>query len=501
MKGREEYILAIDQGTTGTTALLIDFGGNVVKKTYAECAQIYPKPGWVEHDPEEIWKVTLEVIKSLISESKSIGIEPKQISSIGLTNQRETTVIWSRISGVPIHNAIVWQCRRTADICQNLKERGLIEPVKSRTGLVIDPYFSATKISWILENVNGAREAAKSGALLFGTIDTWLLWKLTSGKVHATDYTNASRTMIFNINNLEWDPELLEELKIPKTVLPEVKPSAYVYGKTSDIGVLPDGIRISGIAGDQQAALFGQGCFEAGGAKNTYGTGCFLMLNTGENPVYSEHGLLTTLACGKGEKPVYALEGSVFIAGAAIQWLRDGLGLIKSAAETEALARSVKDSNGVYMVPAFVGLGAPYWDVEARGAIYGLTRGAKRQHIIRAALEAIAFQTSDVMRAMLEDSKIKLKELRVDGGAAANDFLMQFQADILNINVNRPKNVETTALGAGFLAGLGAQIWKDASELEKCRQVDIIFEAKMEQQQRERLLSGWRNAVERVRTK
>jgi len=491
----KNYIIAIDQGTTGTTVLLVDETGQIKYRNYSEFAQHYPRPGWVEHDAEEIWNVTVHLLDDLIVQS---GVDVSRILSIGITNQRETTVVWERNSGKPICNAIVWQCRRTADACTMLRDENVEPIVREKTGLVIDPYFSATKIAWILDNVDGARQAAINGNLCFGTIDTWLLWNLTDGKVHATDYTNASRTMLFNIGTLKWDEELLEVFKVPAQILPDVFASSHIFGYTHNIPLLRNGIPIAGIAGDQQAALFGQLCFDVGMAKNTYGTGCFLMLNTGKQRIYSQSGLLTTLACGSGSKPAYALEGSVFIAGAAVQWLRDGLKIINSAAETEELALKVNDSNGVYVVPAFTGLGAPYWNTDARGAILGLTRGTKREHIVRATLESIAFQTADVVEAMRADSKIPLQQLRVDGGAVANNFLMQFQSDILNIIVERPAIIETTALGAAFLAGLAVGLWNDTSELKNCRQTDRIFSPQISPAERERLFSGWKNAVRKV---
>jgi len=491
----KSYILAIDQGTTGTTVMLVNENGEIEHNCYSEFTQHYPKPGWVEHDALEIWNVTINLIDKLLEHN---NVDVKRIASIGITNQRETTVIWDKDSGKPVHNAIVWQCRRTAEACALLRERGLESTVKEKTGLLIDPYFSATKAAWILNNIVHTREAAESGELCFGTIDTWLLWNLTGGIVHATDYTNASRTMLFNIRSLKWDDELLAELQVPVNILPEVYPSSHIFGYTKNAGRLPDGIPIAGIAGDQQAALFGQMCFEAGMAKNTYGTGCFLMLNTGGRRIRSRHGLLTTLACSSEAKPVYALEGSMFIAGAAVQWLRDGLKIIDSAAETEELATRVKDSAGVYFVPAFTGLGAPYWNPDARGAIFGLTRGVTREHIARATLESIAYQTADVVDAMVADSGVDLKQLRVDGGAVANDFLMQFQSDILNIEVQRPVIIETTALGAVFLAGLAVGVWKDISELENLRKTDRIFYPNINGDVRKRLCSGWKDAVRRV---
>lgn len=488
------YILSIDQGTTGTTGLLIDMRGEIVAHGYQEFTQHYPRPGWVEHDPAEIWEVTHRVIADLIDTHG----DTDQIAAIGVTNQRETTVVWERKTGRPIHPAIVWQCRRTSEICADLKERSLEEEVRAKTGLVLDPYFSATKIAWILDQVDGARERAERGELAFGTIDTWLLWYLTGGKVHVTDYTNASRTMLFNIDTLTWDDELLDLLRVPKSVLPKVQPSGSIFGRTQNILPLPDGIPIAGIAGDQQSALFGQLCTRTGMAKNTYGTGCFLMLNTGDQRVHSKSGLLTTLACGLDQRPVYALEGSVFIAGAAVQWLRDGLHLINTAAETEPIAASVPDSGGVFVVPAFTGLGAPYWDAEAQGAILGLTRGATRAHIVRATLESIALQTADVVTAMHTDAEIELDRLRVDGGAVANNFLMQFQADILGIDVERPTRIETTGLGAGYLAGLTMGVWNGVHELESHRQIDKIFSPQIGADQRQEKLDGWKNAVRRV---
>lgn len=491
---RKSYVLAIDQGTTGTTALLIDQKGHIAGRGYYEITQHYPKPGWVEHDPEEIWAKTVLAVNDAI---KIGNVARDQIIAVGITNQRETIIVWDRYTGKPVYNAIVWQCRRTAGICEALRQNGLSEKFRSKTGLVIDPYFSATKLAWILDNVTGARDDAENGNILFGTVDTWLLWKLTNGKIHAIDYTNASRTMLFNIHSLSWDGELLNELKIPAKMLPHVLPSSGDFGQVNFGGLL-DGIPITGNAGDQQAALFGQGCFRPGMIKNTYGTGCFLILNTGEKPISSEHGLLTTLACGLDGSPVYALEGSVFITGAAIQWLRDGLKIIGKASETEALAVSVPDTGGVYMVPAFTGLGAPYWDADARGAILGITRGTTKEHIVRAALESIAYQTADVMNVMETDSGEKIEQLRVDGGATTNNFLMQFQSDILGIEVNRPIVNETTALGAAFLAGLAVGFWKNESELENCRQTDTIFKPKIGILEREKLTSGWQEAVDRV---
>ena len=488
------YILSIDQGTTGSTVLLIDAHGEIVAHGYREFTQHYSRPGWVEHDPIEIWEVTHRVFLDLIEAQGAAD----EIAAIGVTNQRETTVVWERKTGRPIHPAIVWQCRRTSDICANLKEHSLEERIRAKTGLVLDPYFSATKIAWILDHVEGARERAERGELAFGTIDTWLLWHLTGGGVHVTDYTNASRTMLFNIDTLAWDDELLDVLRVPKSVLPSVQTSGSIFGKTKRVVPLPDGIPIAGIAGDQQSALFGQLCTQAGLAKNTYGTGCFLMLNTDEQRVHSKSGLLTTLACGLDETPVYALEGSVFIAGAAVQWLRDELHLIDTAAETEAIAASVPDSGGVFVVPAFTGLGAPYWDAGAQGAILGLTRGVTRAHIVRATLESIALQTAEVVAAMRADAGVELDRLRVDGGAVANNFLMQFQADILGIDVERPTRIETTGLGAGYLAGLTVGMWNGIHELESHRKIDTIFSPQIDTDQRQEKLDGWKNAVRRV---
>lgn len=490
----KNYVMAFDQGTTSCRAILFDKEGKIVGVSQQEFAQIYPKPGWVEHDAMEIWGTQSGVARQVLEVN---GIRPDEIAAIGITNQRETTVVWDKNTGRPVYNAIVWQCRRTADICEELKAKGYEDLVREKTGLVIDAYFSGTKIKWILDNVEGAREKAERGDLLFGTMDTWLIWNLTRGKVHVTDYTNASRTMIFNINTLEWDDELLEILNIPKSMLPEVRPSSEIYGTTDERTFGGANIPIAGDAGDQQAALFGQACFEEGMAKNTYGTGCFLLMNTGEKPVKSENGLLTTIAWGIDGKVNYALEGSIFIAGAAIQWLRDELKLIYDSPQSEYYAKLVPDTNGVYVVPAFTGLGAPHWDMYARGAILGLTRGVKREHIVRATLESIAYQTKDVIRAMEEDSKIKLNRLKVDGGASANDFLMQFQADILGVPVDRPKVSETTAQGAAYLAGLAVGFWKDKKEIEDKWELDKTFEVNMESEKRQKLYSKWLKAVER----
>ncbi|TJX68916.1 glycerol kinase GlpK [Soehngenia saccharolytica] len=490
----KNYVMAFDQGTTSCRAILFDKEGKIVGVSQQEFAQIYPKAGWVEHDAMEIWGTQSGVARQVLEVN---GIRPDEIAAIGITNQRETTVVWDKNTGRPIYNAIVWQCRRTADICEELKAKGYEELIREKTGLVIDAYFSGTKIKWILDNVEGAREKAERGDLLFGTMDTWLIWNLTRGKVHVTDYTNASRTMIYNINTLEWDDELLEILNIPKSMLPEVRPSSEIYGTTDERTFGGANIPIAGDAGDQQAALFGQACFEEGMAKNTYGTGCFLLMNTGEKPVKSENGLLTTIAWGLDGKVNYALEGSIFIAGAAIQWLRDELRLIYDSPQSEYYANLVPDTNGVYVVPAFTGLGAPHWDMYARGAILGLTRGVKREHIVRATLESIAYQTKDVIRAMEEDSKIKLNRLKVDGGASANNFLMQFQSDILGVPVDRPKIAETTAQGAAYLAGLAVGFWKDKEEIKNKWELDKTFDVNMDSEKREKLYSKWLKAVER----
>ncbi|ERM92050.1 glycerol kinase [Caldanaerobacter subterraneus subsp. yonseiensis KB-1] len=489
-----KYVMALDQGTTSSRAIIFDHSGKMVASLNKEFRQIYPKPGWVEHDPMEIWESQIEVAKGVIEKA---GIKPEDIAAIGITNQRETTVVWDKNTGKPIYNAIVWQCRRTAPICDDLKNKGFDKKIREKTGLVVDAYFSGTKVKWILDNVEGAREKAERGELLFGNIDTWLIWNLTRGKVHVTDYSNASRTMLFNIHELKWDKEILEELNVPENMLPEVKPSSHVYGYT-DKSIFGVEIPIAGDAGDQQAALFGQACFKPGMAKNTYGTGCFMLMNTGEKAVPSKTGLLTTIAWGIDGKVEYALEGSIFITGAAIQWLRDELRIIDSAPQSEEYALKVEDTNGVYVVPAFVGLGAPYWDMYARGVIVGLTRGAKREHIIRATLESIAYQTRDVLEAMQEDSGIKLQALKVDGGASANNFLMQFQADILGVPVDRPQVIETTALGAAYLAGLAVGFWNSREEIEKNWNIDRRFEPAMEEEKREKLYRGWKKAVERA---
>jgi len=487
----KKYIIALDQGTTSSRSVLFNNKGRIVAIEQQEFEQIFPKSGWVEHRPENILNSQLETLERLI---KNNHISPNDIAGIGITNQRETTVVWDKNTGKPIYNAIVWQDKRTAPICTNLKNKGLEDYVKTNTGLVIDSYFSGTKIKWLLDNVAGAKENAKKGALLFGTVDTWLLWHLTKGKVHATDYSNASRTMIFNIKSLEWDDKLCSTLDIPKNMLPKVKPSSGVFGYYDLGGVA---IPIAGIAGDQQAALFGQSCFEKGQAKNTYGTGCFLLMNTGEDLQYSQKGLLTTIAWGLDGKVTYALEGSVFIAGAAIQWLRDGLKLIKTAPESEAVAQEVEGETPVYVVPAFVGLGAPYWDMYARGAIFGLNRDTGQAHIVRATLDSLAYQTKDILNAMQEDSGVKLSTLKVDGGACANNLLMQFQADILNTIVERPEVIESTALGAAYLAGIGVGLWKKKSILEN-RKIDQLFNPSFEPPKINRLYAGWQKAVKRT---
>ena len=490
----KKYIMALDRGTTSSRCIIFDKDGNIIKIAQKEFEQIYPKPGWVEHDAMEIWGSQSGVMREAVD---TAGINPEEIAAIGITNQRETTVVWDKKTGKPIYNAIVWQCRRTSEICDQLKEKGLTECIREKTGLIIDAYFSATKVKWILDNVEGARERAEKGELLFGTIDTWLIWKLTGGRVHVTDYSNASRTMMYNINTLEWDEDILKELDIPEIMLPEVKESSCVYGYT-DSGLFADiKIPIAGCAGDQQSALFGQNCFEEGTAKNTYGTGCFLLMNTGEKPVKSENGLLTTISWGVDGKVEYALEGSIFMGGASIQWLRDELRMIKSAADSEKYAMRVENTNGVYVVPAFTGLGAPYWDMYARGTIVGLTRGAKKEHLIRATLESIAYQTKDVLEAMQNDSGIELKSLKVDGGASNNNFLMQFQSDILNVKIDRPKIVETTALGAAYLAGLAVGFFKSKEDIKKRWVCDREFEPKMSEEVREKSYKDWKRAVER----
>ena len=489
-----KYIMALDQGTTSSRAILFDKEGNIVATSQKEFTQFYPKVGWVEHNPMEIWGSQSGVMREVLETN---SIRPEEVCAIGITNQRETTIVWEKSTGKPVYNAIVWQCRRTSEICDELKEKGYEKLIKDKTGLILDAYFSATKIKWILDNVEGAREKAENGELLFGTVDTWLIWNLTRGKVHVTDYTNAARTMLYNIKELKWDDEILEILDIPKSMLPDVKPSSYVYGHT-DEGMLSGAqIPIAGCAGDQQAALFGQTCFEEGSAKNTYGTGCFMLMNTGEDIVESKHGLLTTIAWGVDGKVEYALEGSIFIGGASIQWLRDELRVLYDAKQSEFYANSVKDTNGVYVVPAFAGLGAPYWDMYARGAIMGLTRGANRAHLVRATLESIAYQVKDVLNAMQEDSGLKLKDLRVDGGASSNNFLMQFQSDILDVNIDRPKVVETTALGAAYLAGLAVEFYNNKDEIKKSWIIDREFIPNMSDDKRNLLYKGWKKAVSR----
>ncbi|MGD9568734.1 MAG: glycerol kinase GlpK [Sedimentibacter sp.] len=489
----KKYVLALDQGTTSSRAILFDRNGSIVSLSQHEFTQIYPHPGWVEHNPMEIWKTQLQSAREAIK-----NISPDEIACIGITNQRETTVLWDKATGKPVYNAIVWQSRQTSEICDNLKKSGLEPYINENTGLVIDAYFSGTKIKWILDNVPGVKKKAENGEILFGTIDTWLVWNLTGGKVHITDYSNASRTMIYNIRELKWDERILDALSIPESMLPEVRQSSEIYESTiKDIfGVK---VPISGIAGDQQAALFGQLCFQEGMVKNTYGTGCFMLMNTGEKIVKSHNGLVTTIAWGLGGKVEYALEGSIFVAGAAIQWLRDELKIIHDAGDSEYFAKKVKDSNGVYVVPAFTGLGAPHWDMYARGAILGLTRGANRNHIIRATLESIAYQTKDVIEAMIEDSGINLTALKVDGGATANNFLMQFQSDILNVNIERPEVTETTALGAAYLAGLAVGFWKSKGEIAQNWSISKKFKPEMDEEKRNELYKGWQKAIGRAK--
>ena len=490
-----KYIVALDQGTTSSRAIIFDHDQNIISTSQKEFTQIYPKEGWAEHDPMEIWATQYGVLQEAMAKK---NISPEDVAAIGITNQRETTIIWDKNTGRPVHNAIVWQCRRTASICDSLKQTdGFEDYVRQNTGLVIDAYFSATKIKWILDNVEGAREKAERGELLFGTVDTWLLWNLTDREVFVTDYTNASRTMLFNIKTLRWDEKILEMLDIPASMLPQVKNSSQVYGYAG-LGQQGRKVPVAGIAGDQQAALFGQACFEQGQAKNTYGTGCFILMNTGEKFVKSSNGLLTTIAIGIDDRVTYALEGSVFIAGAVVQWLRDELRLIDSASETERLAQSVSDSGGVYLVPAFTGLGAPHWDMYARGTITGITRGTGRSHIVRAALESIAYQTRDVLDAMMQDTGINLKSLKVDGGASQNNFLMQFQADILGKEVDRPVVTETTALGAAYLAGLATGFWKSRDEIAQKWSMDRKFMPVMNIDEREARYSKWKKAVTRA---
>lgn len=489
----KKYILSLDQGTTSSRAVLFDHSGQIVKMSQKEFTQIYPKPGWVEHDPVEIWATQSGVMREVI---ESAGISADEIAAIGITNQRETTVVWDRTTGKPIYNAIVWQCRRTSNICDDLKNLDLNEYIKNTTGLVIDAYFSATKIKWILDKVDGARDKAKKGELLFGTVDTWLVWNLTRGKQHVTDYSNASRTMLYDIEHLKWDQKILDILDIPASMLPTVKSSSEVYGLT-DSRIMGSEIPIAGIAGDQQAALFGQTCFERGSVKNTYGTGCFILMQTGDKKIISENGLLTTIAWGIDGKVEYALEGSVFMGGALVQWLRDEMELLDEASDSDYYASKVEDTNGVVIVPAFAGLGAPYWDMYARGTIIGLTRGSNRKHIIRAALEAIAYQSKDVIDAMIQDSGLPLTSLKVDGGATENKFLMQFQSDILKINIQKPKVTETTALGAAYLAGLAVGFWSSKDDIKDNWSIAQTFNPKMPAQQVELLYKQWKRAVER----
>jgi glycerol kinase len=491
-----KYILSIDQGTTGSRAVIYDKRGRNVAASYQEFPQYFPKPGWVEHDPEEIWESVRNSIQRVLRK-----VPAKAIEAIGITNQRETTVVWDKKSGKPVYNAIVWQCRRTADRCDRIKRSGRSAFFEKRTGLPVDAYFSATKLEWILNNVKKALPQAEEGRLCFGTTDSWILWKLTGGTVHATDHTNASRTMLFNIEKLEWDEDILKKFKIPKNMLPEVKSSSGIFGHTVRIGALPPGIPISGIAGDQQAALFGQTCFEPGTMKNTYGTGSFILLNMGKKRPLSKHGLITTLGCGARGEPVYVLEGAIFVTGAAIQWLRDGLKLFSDVSDSERLAGEVTDNGGVYFVPALVGLGAPYWDPAARGAIFGITRGVSKGHIARAALEAMCYQTRDVLEAMRKVSGTRIKNLKVDGGAAANNFLCQFQADILGVDVIRPNTIETTSCGAAYLAGLAVGYWKDAAEIKKFWDCDRVFPPRMSGKNAGRLYGKWREAVKRTLSK
>lgn len=487
----EKYILSIDQGTTSSRAILFDKEGTIKFVSQREFKQYFPKGGWVEHDANEIWTSVLAVISSVLNEN---NISPKQIEGIGITNQRETAVVWDKNTGRPVYHAIVWQSRQTQDICTELKSKDLEPIFKEKTGLLLDPYFSGTKVKWILDNIEGAREKAENGDLLFGTIDTWLIWKFT-GDVHVTDYSNASRTLMYNIYDLKWDKELLKYLDVPASMLPEVKPSSEVYGYTQEHHFFGEKIAIAGVAGDQQAALFGQACFESGEVKNTYGTGGFMLMNTGEKAVKSESGLLTTLAYGLDGKVNYALEGSIFVSGSAIQWLRDGLRMIKSAPASEDYANRVKSTEGVYVVPAFVGLGTPYWDADARGAIFGLTRGTEKEHFIRATLESLCYQTRDVLEAMEKDSGINVETLRVDGGAVKNNFLMQFQADIVNTPVERPEVNETTALGAAYLAGLAVGFWKSKDEIKQRWKLETEFKPELEEEEREKLYKGWKTAV------
>ena len=486
-----KYVMALDAGTTSNRCILFNEKGEMCSVAQKEFTQFFPKPGWVEHDADEIWATQYEVAKQAM---ENVGATAADIAAIGITNQRETTIVWDKATGEPVHHAIVWQCRRTAEYCDSLKDKGLVDKIREKTGLVIDAYFSGTKIRWILENVPGARQRAEAGELLFGTVETWLIWKLTKGKVHVTDYSNASRTMLFNINTLQWDDEILAELNIPKCMLPEAKPSSCVYGE-ADPSLFGGPIKIGGAAGDQQAALFGQTCYKAGEAKNTYGTGCFLLMNTGEKPIFSKNGLVTTLAWGLDGKVNYALEGSVFVAGASIQWLRDQLRVVDTAPDSEYMATRVKDTAGCYVVPAFTGLGAPYWDQYARGVIVGLTRGCNKYHIVRATVESLAYQVNDVLQAMKADSGIDLAALNVDGGASANNFLMQTQADISGCPVNRPSCVETTAMGAAYLAGIAVGYWKDKEDVIANTSLDRTFTPAISAEERETRIKGWKKAV------
>ena len=487
----KKYIMALDAGTTSNRCILFNEQGVICSVAQKEFTKYFPHPGWVEHDADEIWSSMLGVA---VEAMNKLNITPDQVAAIGITNQRETTIIWDKNTGEPVYHAIVWQCRRTSEYCDQLKEKGLTEKFRQKTGLMIDAYFSGTKVKWILDNIPGAREKAEAGDLLFGTVETWLIWKLTKGKVHVTDYSNAARTMLFNINTLEWDDEILEELGIPKSMLPQARPSSEVYGM-ADESYFGKEIPIGGAAGDQQAALFGQTCFTAGEAKNTYGTGAFLSMNTGTKPVFSDNGLITTIAWGLNGEVNYALEGSIFVAGAAIQWLRDEMRLVDSSPDSEYMAKKVKDTNGCYVVPAFTGLGAPHWDQYARGTIVGITRGVNKYHVIRATLESLAYQTYDVLKAMEADSGIKLSALKVDGGASANNFLMQFQSDILNTEVRRPRCVETTAMGAAYLAGLAVGYWKDKNDVINNWNIDREFHPEMQEAEREEKLAGWEKAV------
>ncbi|GAB3063077.1 glycerol kinase GlpK [Salinicoccus sesuvii] len=488
----EKYILSIDQGTTSSRAILFNKDGDIVGTNQAEFKQYFPQSGWVEHNANEIWSSVLAVVAGVMTEN---DVRPEQVEGIGITNQRETAVVWDKNTGRPIYNAIVWQSRQTAEICDDLKAQGHEETFRNKTGLLLDPYFSGTKVKWILDNVDGAREKAENGDLIFGTIDTWLIWRFTEGAVHVTDYTNASRTLMYNIYDLKWDQELLDLLEVPASMLPEVKSSSEVYGETTTSHFFGRNVPIAGIAGDQQAALFGQTCFQEGDAKNTYGTGCFLLMNTGSEAIKSENGLLTTIAYGIDGEVKYALEGSIFVAGSAIQWLRDGLRMFNNSSQSEAYANRIESTDGVYMVPAFTGLGAPYWDSEARGAIFGLSRGTEKEHFVRATLESLAYQTKDVLDAMQKDSNIELETLRVDGGATANDFLMQFQSDLLDTKVERPEVLETTAVGSAYLAGLAVGFWQSTDELKKVSETDSVFEPKMEKEERDALYEGWQVAV------